>query len=89
MLVSSLIKEIEEKFSIKKIEMNDTANIPHLGIIANGKVIDYEHDYTTIQAILEIYTGEINECDAWEGKKYLFIFSNDGVQINGYKRKIV
>lgn len=85
MLVSSLLKEIEEKFSIKKIELNDTANIPHLGIIDNGIVIDYEHDYKTLQAILEIYTGETNECDAWEGKKYLFIFSNDGEQVSEYK----
>lgn len=85
MLVSSLIKTIEEKFIIKKIELRDTANIPHLGIIANGRVIDYEHDYTTLQAILEIYTGETNECDVWEGEKYLFLFSNDGENISQYK----
>lgn len=85
MFVSTLINKIEENFSIKKIELKDTVNIPHLGIIANGRVIDNEHDYTILQAILEIYTGETNECDTWDGKKYLFIFSNDGVNVSEYK----
>lgn len=82
---SKIIKTIKDKFNTREIKLADTASIPHIGIVANGEIIDWEHDYSLLKVVLEINTGESNELDVWEGKKYLFIFSEDGENVSGFK----